>query len=116
MIIRVLVSHTKYFSNLYISRKMGPFDHLRDFKVVVTFNPIGSAPRLKVNKFTINGTLTMGELKECLYQLLPASDIHLYVQQSIEMFDHQHVGDICRLFSPSGQTLSVHYSIGRAYL
>ena len=97
----------------------GPFDHLRDFNVVVSFHPIGSAPRLKVSKFTVHGTLTMGELHEYLVKLLPQEDVHLYVHQCVEMLPTQHVGDLTNLFgkvNETSATLNVHYSIGKAYL
>ena len=100
---------------------MPVFDHLRDFKVVVSFYPIGSAPRLKVSKFTINGNLRMAELKQHLTKLLGITeDLHLYVHQSIEGLDSQHIGDFVKFFGKlneqSGGTINVHYSIGRAYL
>lgn len=105
-----------------------PFRHLRDFNVIVTFYPIGAAPRLKVSKFTVHGTLSVGDLTAYVNKMLriaPDADItqraHLYFHQSIELMDSQIVGDFGKIFGkpPSGDreaTINVHYSIGKAYL
>jgi hypothetical protein len=98
-----------------------PFAPLRAFKVVVSFYPVGSAPRLKVSKFTIEGSLRMGELVTYLSKILNASDVHVYVANSIELMDDQFVGDMVPIFgkkSPDDQpsSVNIHYSIGKAYL
>ena len=99
-----------------------PFHHLRDFKVIVTFHPIGSAPRLKVSRFTIDGTLTIAELTSYVNKMLNIDSSHLYFNQSIELMPNQYVGDFVKIFGktyPNGDpaaSVNIHYSIGRAYL
>lgn len=92
-----------------------PFRKGRDFKVVVTFYPIGSAPRLKVSKFTIDGTLRIAELKSYLAGILKESCVHIYVSSSIELMDDQFVGDFVKIFGKNS-AINIHYSLTRAYL
>ena len=102
-----------------------PFTKSRDFKVMVSFHPIGSAPRLKVSKFTVDGTLRISELTSYLSKTLKDPNVHVYVANSIELMDDQFVGDFVRIFGKltppsdavaSTGSINVHYSIGRAYL
>ena len=98
-----------------------PFAKSRQFKVVVSFYPIGSAPRLKVTKFTVDGSLRMAELTTYLSKILKESDVHLYVSSSIELMDDQYIGDFVKIFGKmstddSQGSINIHYSIGRAYL
>lgn len=101
-----------------------PFRKSRDFKVVVSFHAIGSAPRLKVSKFTVDGTLRMSELNAYACRILKVTDVHLYLGGSVELQDDQYVGDAVKIFgkvtqSSEGSTsgsVNIHYSIGRAYL
>jgi hypothetical protein len=98
-----------------------PFADFRKFKVVVSFYPIGSAPRLKVSKFTVDGTLRMGELTNYLGKIIKESDVHLYVSNSIELMEDQVIGDFVKIFGKlsvdeSQGTINIHYSVGRAYL
>jgi hypothetical protein len=103
-----------------------PFHHLRDFNVIVTFFPIGAAPRLKVSKFTIPGTLSIGELTAYVNKMLripetakSAQRAHLYFNQSIELMDDQIVGDFARIFGKpvdKDMQINVNYSVGKAYM
>ena len=101
-----------------------PFRKSRDFKVVCSFHAIGSAPRLKVSKFTVEGTLRMSELTAYLSKILKATDVHLYLGGSVELMPDQYVGDAVRIFGKMSQSsecepsgaVNIHYSIGRAYL
>ena len=98
-----------------------PFAKSREFKVVVSFHAIGSAPRLKVSKFTVDGSLRMAELSSYLSKILKESDVHLYVSSSIELMDDQFIGDFVKIFGKmSGDdaqgSINIHYSVGRAYL
>lgn len=105
--------------------KLKSFDHLRDFKVILTFFPIGAAPRMKVSKFTVPGTTHVGELSNYVSKILRLEDtenkVHVYFQNSIELLDEQYVGDFAKIFGKASQTdttysMNVHYSIGSAYL
>ncbi len=105
-----------------------PFRHMRDFNVIVTFYPIGAAPRLKVSKFTVHGTLSVGDLTSYVSKMLriPSdADVsqraHLYFNQTIELLDSQIVGDFANIFGKARvddkeATMNVHYSIGKAYM
>ena len=99
-----------------------PFEAKRSFKVVVSFFPVGSAPRLKVSKFTIDGTLRFGELTTYLSKMVESSDVHLYVSGSIEPMEDQYVGDFVRMFGKAPTTpdsvgsINIHYSLGKAYM
>jgi hypothetical protein len=98
-----------------------PFAASRNFKVVVSFHPIGSAPRLKVSKFTVDGNLRMAELTSYLGKIIKESDVHLYVSGSIELMDDQYIGDFVKVFGKMNPeetqgSINIHYSVGRAYL
>jgi hypothetical protein len=98
-----------------------PFSSHRSFKVVVSFHAIGSAPRLKVSKFTVDGTLRMAELTNYLAKIIKESDVHLYVSSSIELMDDQYIGDFVKIFGKMSSdetqgSINIHYSVGRAYL
>jgi len=88
----------------------------------VTFYPIGSAPRMKVSKFTVQGNLSIGELSQYVAKILKHTDddsVHIYFQNSIELLPNQRVGDFAKIFckfSDSAFSINVHYSIGSAYL
>ncbi len=99
------------------------FDHFREFKIILSFNPIGSAPRLKVNKFSVDGKLKFRELLTNLNKLIDLennSKIHLYINNSIEPSEDHSIGDYCNLIgkssSPESFSMNIYYSIGRAYL
>lgn len=97
-----------------------PFRKGRDFKVVVSFHAIGSAPRLKVSKFTVDGTLRMSELRAYLASILKQSTVYVYVSSSIELMEDQFLGDFVKLFGKMTDTLegsiNIHYSLTKAYL
>ena len=101
------------------------FNHLRDFKVVLSFFPIGSAPKMKVSKFTVPATTRICELQQYVSKILRLEDsenkVHVYFHNSIELVGHQYVGDFARIFGKGSQidstySMNVHYSIGSAYL
>jgi hypothetical protein len=99
-----------------------PFLSKRSFKVVVSFFPVGSAPRLKVSKFTIDGTLRFDELTTYLSKMVNSDDVHLYVSGSIEPMEDQYLGDLVRMFGKAPATpesvgnINIHYSLGKAYM
>ena len=102
-----------------------PFSDSRDFKVVVSFHAIGSAPRLKVSKFTVDGTIRISELRSYVARILKQPRVYVYVASSIELMDDQFLGDFVRIFgkitaplesSPVSGSINVHYSLERAYL
>jgi hypothetical protein len=101
------------------------FNHLREFKVVLTFFPVGSAPKMKVSKFTVPATTLIGELSNYVTKILRLEDnenkVHIYFHSSIELLDDQYVGDFAKIFGKASQTdstysMNVYYSIGSAYL
>ncbi len=105
--------------------KLTSFNHLRDFKVILSFFPIGAAPRMKVSKFTVPGTTHIGELSHYVSKILRLEDsekkVHVYFQNSIQLLDNQYVGDFAKVFGKSSEndttySMNVHYSIGSAYL
>jgi hypothetical protein len=117
------------FSKLSIRTNMREipesFNHLRDFKVLLTFFPVGSAPKMKVSKFTVPGTTLIGELSNYVTKILRLEDhdnkVHVYFHNSIELSDQQYVGDFAKIFGKASQTdssysMNVYYSIGSAYL
>jgi hypothetical protein len=100
---------------------LDPFAGSRNFKVVVSFHPVGSAPRLKVSKFTVDGNLKMAELTNYLSKIIKESDVHLYVSNSIEPMEDQYIGDFVKIFGKMNSedtqgSINIHYSVGRAYL
>ena len=108
-----------------MTQQISSFSHLRDFKVVLTFFPIGAAPRMKVSKFTVPGTTQIGELNNYVSKILRLEDaenkVHIYFQNSIELLSEQYVGDFAKIFGKPSSTdttysMNVHYSIGSAYL
>ena len=108
-----------------MTEKLTSFNHLRDFKVILTFYPIGAAPRMKVSKFTVPGTTQIGELNHYVSKILRLEDsenkVHVYFQNSVELMENQYVGDFAKIFGKISQSdttysMNVHYSIGSAYL
>ncbi len=100
-----------------------PFRRHREFNTVISFMPIGNAPRID-QKYSISGTAMFSELYSYLRQAAHADDVHLYVNNQFEPMEDQAVGDVAKLFAKkqvnqseeTSYNLSVYYSIGRAYV
>ena len=99
-----------------------PFRKHREFTTVVTFLPIGNAPRIE-QKYSISGTAMFSELYGYIRQAAQADDVHMYVNNQFEPMEDQAIGDIAKLFAKkhvqsqeTSYNLSVYYSIGRAYV
>jgi len=72
----------------------------------------------------VSGTSSFSELYSYLRQAVNADDVHLYVNNQFEPMEEQYVGDIARMFAKkhttsedvTTYTLTIYYSIGRAYV
>ena len=101
---------------------LDPFRRLREFTTTITLLPIGNAPRIQ-QKYTISGTSSFAELRRYLRQAVNADDVHLYVNNQFEPMEDQFIGDFAKMFAKKHTsaegvtyTMSVYYSIGRAYV
>ena len=92
---------------------------------VLTFMPIGNAPRLKNPKYEANGSALFAEVFTFLRAACSQSDVHLYVNNQFEPLEDQTIADVVRCCGKPAQTaassatafaLNIHYSVGRAYV
>ncbi len=88
-----------------------------EITAIVTFIPIGNAPKLKNNKQTYAGTTLFREISEYMRSACDKEDVHIYVNNVFEPLADQAVGDVARCWGKKGEyVMNVHYSVGKAYV
>ena len=104
-------------------RYIDPFRKHRLFSSIITFLPIGNAPRLAQSKYNLtDSTSSFIDLFNIVRKALDNKDVHLYVNNQFEPMEDQCIGDIVKLFGKEERngspnySMAVYYSIGRAYV
>ncbi len=96
------------------------FEKYRNVTSVVTFLPLGSAPRIKNNKIEVTKNTRFDEIFSFIRTACNHPDVHIYVNNQFEPTEDQSVVDIARCCGKQQGdnliALNIHYSLGRAYV
>eukprot|EP00918_Siedleckia_nematoides_P089520 GHVU01196764.1.p5 GENE.GHVU01196764.1~~GHVU01196764.1.p5 ORF type:complete len:106 (+),score=12.52 GHVU01196764.1:1996-2313(+) len=85
------------------------FFRSRDIKVPITVNPVGGAPLLKQNRFTVRGTSRFAEVVAFLEKATKYNTLHVYCNSCFEPAPDEFVGDLYKCFKV-GNNLVLQYS------
>lgn len=87
---------------------------LRDFKVTIHFSPVGKAPRMKQDKFNLDGKEQFQKVVDFMKQVLKTETVFLYINNSFTPPPSEYIADLYNCFKV-GNYLSISYSLDAAY-